>query len=210
MAAVTALKAQTGCASPSKGPGCLAWGPLCHGVAMGTWSGCCERTVWVAPGGLLPSAQELHLHFSPWPRPFLELHCSCDPSDPDALCWLHPRPVLSPWMAPSHWPGGWTRFLSPDLFLLQWDCNIYSQTVPLPTSPSASAASLPALAEHRFLFASPATAAWTHNLRDTFLGTPNLAPKIKSTQWKTPSTSLAVLQNVKTMYRWILNNKLKE
>lgn len=65
---------------------------------MGTWSGCCERTVWLAPGGLLPSALELHLHFSPWPRPFLEPHCSCDPADPDALCWLHPRPALSPWI----------------------------------------------------------------------------------------------------------------
>lgn len=82
---------------PSEGPGCPSRGQVQHDVAMGPG----QTAIRALCRGCFPFAQELHSSFSPWPWPFLELGCSCDPTDPAALCWFYPRPAFSPWTCPS-------------------------------------------------------------------------------------------------------------
>lgn len=98
-AAVTALEALTRSVTPSAPPRGLAAparGQLRQTVAVGP----SQAAAGALCGGCFPFAQELHSSFSPWLWPFLELGCSCDPTDPAALYWLYPRPTFSPWTCP--------------------------------------------------------------------------------------------------------------
>lgn len=96
---VTALEALTGSATPSaplRGLAAPARGQLWRSMTVASG----QVAVRALCGDCFPLAQELHSSSSPWPLPFLEPGCSCDPTDLAALCCLCPRPGFSPQTCP--------------------------------------------------------------------------------------------------------------
>lgn len=189
--------------SPSEEPGCPCSRPGPTQRGHGTCLGCCQSAAWkLLPfcSGAAFKLQPLALALS-WALLQLWPHWSCcTVLAPPQTC------LLSMDLSVSQPTGGWTGFLSPDLTLVLWDCApCLWQCLCLPWLPAC----LPLQSSLLFLLPDYSCINMEFK-RAAFFGILNFAPKTNDTQWKSPSIFLSILQNVKKIYRWILNSMLKE